>query len=344
MTIMEITDRRRAADLLPDGPPVEAVAAAFDVRIVAWNPATGGADALARVYRALALDRSERSAEYAVKVGVGPERVGFAVAAALAQRGIAGINSPLRTRTGETTVRDADVWITVQPWLIGESLDADAVPSSTWTALGRLLAEVHRCPLDALPTDLRTERYDHRRVTADFRRTNATMRRAPADGLAAELAHAWSQAIPDGDSLPALVDRLAPMAAAGAGPVVLCHADPHLGNVIVGPDREPWLIDWDDAVVAPVERDLLFHLGGWGSLGATDVTQQAAFVDGYGPMQPDPVRLRYFRAVRLMEDLADWAAEAADPGLPEDRRRRALDIVVGIVGATGQLSEVLPGS
>jgi spectinomycin phosphotransferase len=63
---------------------------------------------------------------------------------------------------------------------------------------------------------------------------------------------------------------------------VICHADPNLGNVLMG-DEGVWLLDWDDAVTGPREQDLLFVLDG-GVLAFAPVTaaQTGAFLTGYG--------------------------------------------------------------
>jgi spectinomycin phosphotransferase len=42
----------------------------------------------------------------------------------------------------------------------------------------------------------------------------------------------------------------------------ICHGDPTPGNFLVGKDGTPWLIDWDDLILAPPERDLVFWENG----------------------------------------------------------------------------------
>jgi aminoglycoside phosphotransferase (APT) family kinase protein len=45
-------------------------------------------------------------------------------------------------------------------------------------------------------------------------------------------------------------------------PLVLCHGDPTIGNVILSDaDGKLYLIDWDGVILAPKERDLA-HFGG----------------------------------------------------------------------------------
>ena len=84
-----------------------------------------------------------------------------------------------------------------------------------------------------------------------------------------------------GDALPqhrAPIERLAAAADRLAGRVdrdprrwVLCHADLHAGNVLVGRDAAVTILDWDSAMLAPRERDLMFPgaavSGTWASTG-----------------------------------------------------------------------------
>lgn len=80
------------------------------------------------------------------------------------------------------------------------------------------------------------------------------------------------------------------------------HGDPHLGNVVVDGSRRPWLIDFDEATVAPREVDLmLVELGVIFSVPITD-EQRAEFREGYGPAPIDRTRILRFGCVRAIED------------------------------------------
>lgn len=61
---------------------------------------------------------------------------------------------------------------------------------------------------------------------------------------------------------------------------VLCHGDPHLGNLLHEGADVVSLVDWDDVVLAPRERDFMFLRGG--VLAALPVTaeREAWFMQG----------------------------------------------------------------
>jgi spectinomycin phosphotransferase len=117
-----------------------------------------------------------------------------------------------------------------------------------------------------------------------------------------ELAAVWKQY----DHI--ITDLLRARPPAPTGPRVVCHGDPHLGNVLV--DDQLHLIDWDDVIYAPREQDLMFMLGGMGDIGPTTSTQLNAFLAGYGPHTLDQDAVHYYRHVRALEDVIGWSHQA----------------------------------
>lgn len=43
---------------------------------------------------------------------------------------------------------------------------------------------------------------------------------------------------------------------------VLCHSNIHSGNVMINEYDSLFIVDWDDLIMAPKERDLMFIGGG----------------------------------------------------------------------------------
>jgi spectinomycin phosphotransferase len=120
---------------------------------------------------------------------------------------------------------------------------------------------------------------------------------------------------------------------------VVCHGDPHVGNLLADDDESVWLVDWDDAVLAPRERDLMFVLGGVLAFAPVGADERTAFFAGYGDATVDPRLVAYYLCTRALDDVAGWAAQAADP--QDADRERALEIVRGILSPPGLVDVAL---
>lgn len=227
-------------------------------------------------------------------------------------------------KTGRSRSLDLDVPGVPRP-LQGGSLhvtrwiDGDPGPARLvhWRALGRLLARVHTLTADAPRIE-----YDHRRQAAVAHDVDQR--------LTPELAQVWDRSVVD--RLIKRADTLAAALADRPREDVLCHTDPHLGNLLLD-GEDVWLIDWDDARLAPREHDLLFVLGGVLVEQVTEA-EQAAFFDGYGPVEVDAELLAYARCVRALEEL-DWGCRVLEPERPEEERAMALRIVRWQFSAVG---------
>lgn len=85
--------------------------------------------------------------------------------------------------------------------------------------------------------------------------------------------------------------------------LVLCHMDIHGGNVLISENDELYIVDWDNPLLAPKERDLMFIGGGidgnWKS-----GQEETVFFEGYGKTDVNLSALAYYRYERIIEDLA----------------------------------------
>ena len=92
-----------------------------------------------------------------------------------------------------------------------------------------------------------------------------------------------------------------------AGPFVLCHADLHPSNIMRAQQNEVFVIDWDDVMLAPKERDFIFvgEAPAHGSVRAG----RAAFFAGYGDRAIDWMALTYSLWERVIQDVISYAEE-----------------------------------
>ncbi|MFI7430029.1 phosphotransferase enzyme family protein [Micromonospora sp. NPDC049836] len=313
------------------------VAAEFGLRLVSSAPVDLGADPAARTWRATTADGHA----YAVKLTGGGTPAGSVVAALLAERGVPGVPAPLTTRDGRLDAVHDGRRLTVVPWVSDEPAPDGDLRAAHWRGYGALLAAVHAVPVTGELAGLPREDHSHAAVGAAVRETDRRLRAvdgATADRWTGEVVAHWRAAGADLDRLLAAVDRLGAELRARPAELVVCHGDPHLGNLLLGADGQVWLIDWDDAVLAPRERDLMFVLEGGPAFAPRGRVDEASFRAGYGPVTPDPLRLAYHLGVRALDDMWSWSAEAADPGRPEADRVRALRILAGLRSPSGLLT------
>jgi spectinomycin phosphotransferase len=86
---------------------------------------------------------------------------------------------------------------------------------------------------------------------------------------------------------------------------VLCHTDIHGGNILIS-DTDGFhvvIVDWDNPLLAPKERDLMFIGGGIDEIWKGE-REEALFYEGYGKTEIDLAALAYYRYERIIEDLA----------------------------------------
>ena len=84
-----------------------------------------------------------------------------------------------------------------------------------------------------------------------------------------------------------------------------------------------FIVDWDDSIMAPKERDLMFIGGGVANVW-NNPREEEFFYKGYGKTEINQALLAYYRHERIIEDVAEYALEVTSD---ED-----LDLTARLVG------------
>ena len=109
--------------------------------------------------------------------------------------------------------------------------------------------------------------------------------------------------------------------------VVPCHSDLHAGNVLVGADDELAIVDWNEPILAPKERDLMFVMGGGISTELVGPRDEELFLQGYGAATVDPLGLAYYRYAWAVSDIGAYGEEVfLRPDLGLVTRHAAVEI------------------
>lgn len=278
----------------------ERVGAAYGLTIRDVAFLAGGADADAAAYR-ITCDDGPLFLKLRWRPSPAAELTAY-----LAGIGSTGVIAPRPALDGGLTASLDQLVATVSPFVEGRNGFDSALTEDQWVALGAALRVVHGAPLtDRLRAAIRTEDY-----AATWRDKVRAHLRAPRPRAADRVARAfWNDLVAHQEQLAIVVDRaerLAEVGRAKGTPLVICHGDLHAGNVIVGSDGRLSIVDWDDPLLAPKERDLMFVGAGVGGVW-NRAEELDAFRRGYRPATVDPDLIAYYRYERIAVDTALFA-------------------------------------
>ena len=259
-----------------------------------------GLDVNARVYRVM----SEQGDAYLLKARQGPlYEPAYCVPRYLRDQGIPSVVAPLPTREQALWVK-FDTWtLVLYPFIDGDSSWNPGMPDAYWRSLGTAFRHIHQVRLPAEGFQgVRKEAFDLAKYHYGVQTIETRLAQFVAGSTYEQSLHknwmAYQGTIHTMmDSMEKLVDRLQHQ----AGPLVICHADLHTANIIRTVDGEVFIIDWDDVMLAPRERDFIF-------VGDAEATAPPApFFQDYGEMELDWHALMYYRFERIIQDLIECA-------------------------------------
>jgi spectinomycin phosphotransferase len=264
-----------------------------------------GYDATAWVFRVEAADH----AAYFLKVKSVPvTAASLAVPHFLRQWGVAEVVAPLPTRNKALSAPIDDRFTAIlYPFIEGRvGMDGGLSPAQ-WSRLGRILADIHASVLpSSLAATMRRERFVPLKGELAWSLHQEVSSTRYTNPIHEELATFWRERSAEIEQILRRCTELGRLAQARQPTLVLCHADIHIFNVLVDPSGGLHIVDWDETVLAPKERDLMFLVQGAEPDGAPD---EVAFRQGYGPVTPDPLILAFYRYEWVVQEIAEFGQQ-----------------------------------
>lgn len=277
----------------------------FDIQVNSLTILPWGADINSSVYKADAAQSS-----YFVKLKHGHHHeMGIAIMELLHKAKIQEIIFPIETKDHHLFAHLDDFTILVHPFVEGKNGFDQHLTNEQWIALGKALKQVHQLEVPAsLQQQLRKETYSPkwREIT---RSIGEQLNEISATDKISENLLDFMKA--KKTVILKLVDQAEALALTLMNqPVdsVLCHSDIHAGNVLMDANDEIYLVDWDDPILAPKERDLMFIGGAVGNVW-NNPDEERFFYQGYGEVSINRSLLAYYRAERIVEDIAQYAQQ-----------------------------------
>jgi spectinomycin phosphotransferase len=285
---------------IPDNLIVSHLENEYDLRVrrLAFLPI--GADLRTAVYRVTTRD----GIGYFLKLRKNFREVIVLVPLFLKERGIQEILVPYKTKTGQYWADFGEYELILYPFIEGKDGFERELTGQHKRLLGSAFKGIHTTQITVdLKKSIRHEAFspEWREEMKSF--LNQVESKTFADSTALKLIEFIKSKQNEILRIVERAEQLASRLQSDPPEPVLCHSDIHGGNILIGDTGELYIVDWDDPILAPKERDLMFIGGGIDRIWKSK-REEALFYEGYGPTDINLTALAYYRYERVIEDLA----------------------------------------
>ena len=262
-----------------------------------------GADMGTAVYRVVADDGTV----YFLKLRKGFEEITVTVPLFLQSQGVQEIISPLETKSKQGWADFSEYKLILYPFIEGKDGFERELTDSHRKTLGAALQEIHTAKIPStLERKIPKETFDPkwRESLRLFQRQ--VENHSHKDPTAVKLVEFMKSRRDEITHLIERTEELASKLQAQPLQFVLCHTDLHGGNILIRTDVQMpilYIVDWDNPLLAPKERDLMFIGGGIDPIWKSE-REEAVFYAGYGKTEINVAAMAYYRYERIIEDLA----------------------------------------
>ena len=278
-----------------------------------------GADVNTAVYRITGVNGTP----YFLKLRGGVfEPLSVLIPRFLRDQGIRQVIEPLRAADGTPWSRLGDYATVLYPFIEGRNAWSVELTDTQWVEFGAAVKQIQSL---CLPEDLRSrlpvETYSdvYRQQVREY--LALVERETFSDPVAARMAAFMRAHREEMEEVAGRAGALAQELTMQPPANVLCHADLHAGNLLNTSEGDFYIVDWDNPILAPKERDLMFIGAGIGDNWNTP-REEDLFYQGYGPVAINNTALAYYRYERIVQDFAAYCQEILPTtGSSEDREQ-----------------------
>lgn len=264
-----------------------------------------GADLGTAVYRVTAEDGTA----YFLKLRKEFEEISVTVPFLLKSKGIQEIIAPVETVSKRGWADCGEYKIILYPYIEGKDGFEMELSDRHRRTLGTVLNGIHSTQI---PPDLKRH-IPQERFFPPWRESLKSFQARVEnntfdDPMAAKLAEFMKSKRSEITRLIECAERFASELQSQPLKFVLCHTDLHGGNLLIpaplgGQPPVLYVVDWDNPLLAPKERDLMFIGGGIDEIWKSE-RDIGVFYEGYGKTDVSLSALAYYRYERIIEDLA----------------------------------------
>jgi spectinomycin phosphotransferase len=248
-------------------------------------------------------------------------QAGFLVPWFLQDHGITQVLAPLPTRKKELWIIVDNFFLSLYPFVSGREAMEVGMSDLQWKELGYLLKRIHSVELPYnLSENLMRETFIPIWGPFTWELNQRINQQRFDDPYQNELAALWKEHQKAIQTLLTRTEMIGKHLQQMDLEFVLCHADIHTANILLTPDQQMFIVDWDGTLLAPKERDLMFVLGG----DIIETHEEKMFFDGYGSTTLNPLALAYYRYEWCVQEIGDYGKRVFAPDMGERTRQESV--------------------
>ncbi|HZS76584.1 MAG TPA: phosphotransferase [Ktedonobacteraceae bacterium] len=256
----------------------------------------------------------------------------------LNEQGITSVVAPIPTTNGNLWTQLEGWTLIVYPFLEGDT-SWTGMTDEQWKEVGTIFQRIHKVNLPSSGfNSLRKETFDPTEYVQWARNFEAQHLKAVNTETSSKrvLRSSWLEHQPTIHAVVTALENLSRILRSRMLSYVICHADLHPANLLRNQRGQVCVIDWDEVMLAPKERDFIFI-----QLSPDDsrlLPGTPAFFQGYGDTEIDWVALTYYRYERAMQDLIACAQEVFfRDDLGEDTKADSVRLFQSILAEGGEI-------
>lgn len=238
-----------------------------------------------------------------------PNPAGILIPRFLKEQGIRQVMAPLLTKAGDAWASMDNFFLILYPFITDERVMDVGMSDAHWVEFGSVLNQLHATkPTPGLLGQVKRETFIPKQLVF-VKELHAQVKiRKFDDPFQKELADFWLENYETIATILERTEALAKRMQETTPEFVLCHADIHTANLLLSNDDKIYIVDWDETLLAPKERDLLFIIGSIFN-DTSDGRWERLFFEGYGETEVDPLALAYYRYDWCVEDIGEFAED-----------------------------------
>ena len=290
---------------IPDELVISRLRDEYNLSVAALSFLPLGADEGSAVYRVL----TEEGMAYFLKLRKGFDEIVVTVLLFLKSQGIAEIITPFETKSKQGWADFGEYKMLLYPFIEGKNGFEMELSDQHKRRLGSALKAIHSTQVPPelkrlIPKEAFSPQW--RESVKSFQAQVEEM--SFQDPTAAKLALFIKSKRSEISHLIERTEELAAELQSKPLELVLCHTDIHGANMLITENNDLYIVDWDNPLLAPKERDLMFIGGGIDNIWKSK-HDESIFYEGYGKTQIDFPMMAYYRYERVIEDLAAYGEQ-----------------------------------